>query len=159
MSKAQHPSVPLRQRLREVGIQPSAPRLAIASYVWNTTSHPTAEEVKEEVEKTFPTVSLATVYNTLRLFVEKGLLREVQDYHTRAIRYDCNTKPHFHFVDSETGEMLDLDPKMLRISPEMSVLGKEFQITEIEVTLHGRRLRKVKNGHRARADSESNEMN
>jgi len=63
------------ETLRAHGIQPSAPRMAIANYVWNTKSHPRAEDVKTEVEKTFPMVSLATVYNTLNLFVKKGLLK------------------------------------------------------------------------------------
>lgn len=129
----------VRQILEDSGIQPSAPRMAIAHFVWKTTSHPTAEEVKLEVEKNFPTVSLATVYNTLNLFVEKGLLKEVKDSSSDRVRYDCNTKPHFHFVDEETGEMFDLDPSALQISPNHEMLGKNFKINEIEVILRGRK--------------------
>jgi Fur family iron response transcriptional regulator len=135
MKQAHH----TRHALREAGIQPSASRMAIAHYVWNTTSHPTADDVKLEVEKNFPTVSLATVYNTLNLFVEKGLLKEVKDPNSDRVRYDCNTKPHFHFLDEETGEMLDLDPRALKISPNHELLGKNFEIKEIEVVLKGRR--------------------
>ncbi|MDB5038264.1 MAG: Peroxide stress regulator [Bacteriovoracaceae bacterium] len=130
----------IRDSLKNAGIQPSASRMAIASFVWNTDSHPTAEEVKIEVEKAFPTVSLATVYNTLNLFVEKGLLKEVQDSNQRSVRYDCNTTPHFHFIDEATGQMMDLDPEVLRISPDLSKLGAEFKIREIEVTLRGRKM-------------------
>lgn len=129
----------IREILIEKGIQPSAPRMAIASYVWDTCSHPTADEVKCEVEKVFPTVSLATVYNTLKLFVNKGLLREVQDASFRSVRYDCNMKPHFHFIDESTGEMMDLDPQDLQISPDFIRLGKEFQISGVDVTVRGRR--------------------
>jgi len=132
----------IRAALTEKGIQASAPRMAIASYVWDTISHPTAEDVKREVEKTFPTVSLATVYNTLNLFVEKGLLREVQDANQKSVRYDCNMKPHFHFIDEATGEMMDLDPLALRISPDFISLGKEFEISGVDVTVRGRRLGK-----------------
>lgn len=137
----------VRQILKDSGIQPSAPRLAIAKFVWNTTSHPTADEVKFEVEKSFPTVSLATVYNTLNLFVEKGLLKEVKDPNSDRVRYDCNTKPHFHFLDEETGEMLDLDPRALKISPNHEMLGRSFEIKEIEVILRGRRSRGMKSTH------------
>ncbi|MBN8554485.1 MAG: transcriptional repressor [Deltaproteobacteria bacterium] len=141
-SEHQNTSTPkeLKQRLSAAGIQASAPRMAIAQYVWNTCSHPTAEEVKTEVEKTFPTVSLATVYNTLNLFVEKGLLKEVKEPGSPGTRYDCNTKPHFHFVDESSGEIMDLDPRVLRVVPDMSLLGKNFQITDIEVTLRGRKI-------------------
>lgn len=129
----------VRSALESAGIQASASRMAIASYVWNTDSHPTADEVKEQVEKTFPTVSLATVYNTLNLFVEKGLLKEVPGARGRSLRYDCNTKPHFHFVDEETGQIMDLDPQALRLGPDLSKLGSDYEIREIEITLRGKR--------------------
>ena len=51
--------------------------LAVAAYVLHTTEHPSAEKVWASVRKNFPMVSRATVYNTLNLFVEKGLLREL----------------------------------------------------------------------------------
>ncbi len=139
-SKAMASHKNIREILVSKGIQPSAPRMAIASYVWQTDKHPTADEVKVEVEKIFPTVSLATVYNTLNLFVEKGLLREVQDASFRSIRYDCNMKPHFHFIDETTGEMMDLDPEDLQISPDFIRLGKEFEISGVDVTVRGRRV-------------------
>ena len=57
------------------GIQPSAQRVAVAEYVLHTERHPTAEQVLAGVRARFPRISRATVYNTLNLFVEKGLLR------------------------------------------------------------------------------------
>jgi Fe2+ or Zn2+ uptake regulation protein len=139
--KAQHSVQEIRSSLKTAGIQPSASRMAIASYVWNTDSHPSVEEVKHEVEKTFPTVSLATVYNTLNLLVEKGLLKEIQDPKTRRSRYDCNIHPHYHFVDESTGRIMDLDPELLQISPDFSKLSQEFEIREIEITLRGRKIK------------------
>ena len=62
--------------LRRNGIQPSAQRVAIAQYVLHADDHPSADEVWERVRARFPMVSRATVYNTLNLFVRKGLLRE-----------------------------------------------------------------------------------
>ncbi len=132
----------LKERLKGADINPSAPRLAIASFVCNTMSHPTAEDVKREVERSFPSVSLATVYNTLNLFVEKGILREVKDPATKSVRYDPNVKPHYHFIDEETGAMMDLDPRVLRINPDLNLLGRDFQITGIEVTLRGHKKSK-----------------
>lgn len=129
----------LKERLKTAGIQPSSPRLAIANYVLATRSHPTAEQVKLEVEKTFPSVSLATVYNTLHLFVEKGLLQAVQDPYQESIRYDPNVKPHFHFIDEETGHMEDLDPRAIRVSPNTQLLGSNYEIREIEVLLKGKK--------------------
>lgn len=129
----------LKSKLIEHGIQASAPRLAVADYVLDTTDHPTAEEVKVEVEKRMPSVSLATIYNTLKLFVDKGLLKVITDPTTEKQRFDCNVKPHFHFYDESTGTLMDLDPSILRVSPDFSRLGKEFEIKEIDVTVRGRK--------------------
>ncbi len=128
----------IRQLLLDKDIQVSAPRLAVADYVFNTKDHPTAEEVKAEVEKRMPAVSLATVYNTLHLFVEKGLLKAVRDPKSETWRYDCNTRPHFHFFDEQTGRMHDLDPRLLRIAPDFNRLNEQFEVSEIEVTVKGR---------------------
>jgi Fur family transcriptional regulator, iron response regulator len=128
----------IRSLLLKNDIQASAPRLAVADFIFNTDSHPSAEEVKLEVEKRMPAVSLATVYNTLHLFVEKGLLKAVRDPKNDSLRFDCNTKPHFHFYDEETGRLYDLDPRLLRVSPDFSKLNQQFEISEVEVTVKGR---------------------
>ena len=62
--------------LMDHGINPSAQRVAVAQYVLHTDEHPSADEVWTRVRKRFPHVSRATIYNTLNLFVEKGLLRQ-----------------------------------------------------------------------------------
>jgi len=132
----------IKEYLVSKGIQASAPRLAVADYVFNTMDHPSAEEVKEEVERRTPSVSTATIYNTLNLFVEKGLLRVIQDPITHKHRYDCNTRPHFHFYDEESGQLLDLDPSVLKVSPNFNRLNDEFDIKDIEVVVRGRKRKK-----------------
>lgn len=128
----------IKATLLEHNISPSAPRLAVADFVLNTRSHPTADEIRIEVEKRMPSVSLATVYNTLKLFVDRGLIKSVRDPHSDTLRYDCNTKPHFHFYDEEQQVMMDLDPRLLRVAPDFSKLQELFEVSEIEVTVKGR---------------------
>jgi len=129
----------LKKLLQDAGVQASAPRLAVADYVLSTSDHPTAEEVKQRVEERTPTVATATIYNTLNLFVEKGLLKLLQDPVTHKYRYDCNVTPHFHFYDEESQQLMDLDPSILRIQPNFSKLGESFVVKEIEVVLRGHR--------------------
>lgn len=124
-----------KQKLLDLDIQVSAPRLAIAAYVLRTEDHPTADEVKMRVEKFFPMVSLATVYNTLKLFVEKGLLRSIQDDRTDAIRYDCNLEPHHHFLDEETGRMMDIPSSSVGIKTQLS---QDYQVSSVDVFVRGR---------------------
>lgn len=129
----------MKEILNSAGLQASAARLAVANYVLHTDSHPTAEEIREEVEKQMPSVSLATIYNTLHLFVEKGLLITVKDPKSDRLRYDCNTKAHFHFYDEESGRMYDLDPQLLKVSPNFEAMQSKYEVRGIEVTLRGKK--------------------
>lgn len=131
----------LREKLEKGGIQASAPRLAIAHYIFSTEDHPTAEIVKTKVEKYFPTVSLATVYNTLNLFVEKGLLKTFRDQGSDQLRYDPLLEPHFHFVDEDSGKIIDLSTEALHISQNPQLLQDQFLVSSVEVVVKGK-LRK-----------------
>lgn len=129
----------LKEKLQSCGIQASAARLAVADFVLHTNSHPTADEVKEEVEKRTPSVSLATIYNTLNLFVEKGLIKTIRDPRNEKFRYDCNTQPHFHFYDEITGQMMDLDPREVKLSTDYGDLDPQLEVREVDIVLRGRR--------------------
>src|SRR5882757_1554377 len=88
--------------LEQVGIQPSAQRVAVADYVLATEEHPSAEQVWARVKERFPMLSRATVYNTLNLFVEKGLLRELV-LAEGSVVFDPKLDAHHHFIDDTTG--------------------------------------------------------
>jgi Fur family transcriptional regulator, iron response regulator len=108
------PTDDLQVLLRQHGIQPSAHRLAVAGYVLFTDEHPTADVVLDRARAALPLVSRATVYNTLNLFVARGLLREV-DLGEGAMVFDPNVAPHHHLIDSDTGRVHDLPFDAIRI--------------------------------------------
>src|SRR3954447_13068401 len=84
--------------LRAHGIQPSAQRVAVAEYMLQTDAHPSADQVWTTVRQYFPMLSRATVYNTLNLFVEKGLVRQ----HVLAegkVVFDPKVENHHHFIE------------------------------------------------------------
>ncbi len=122
--------------LQDHGIQPSAQRVAIAQYVLHTDRHPNADEVLAEVRRAFPMVSRATVYNTLRLFVEKGLLRACQFEGGVAV-YDANVTRHHHFIDEATGEIVDVPWEALDVGRVGELEG--FEVESWMVVLRGRR--------------------
>src|SRR5215218_8227146 len=93
--------------LEKHGIQPTAQRVAIAEYVLRTEEHPSADKVWAIVGESFPAISRATVYNTLNLFVEKGLLRELH-LAPDSVLFDPNTEPHHHFIVEATGQIYDI---------------------------------------------------
>src|SRR5688572_27157682 len=93
--------------LESRGIHPSAQRVAVAEVVLTTDRHPTADEVQRMVKARHPRISRATVYNTLNLFVDKGLLRTLTIDEGRVV-FDPKLDRHHHFVDEETGEVHDI---------------------------------------------------
>ncbi len=122
--------------LKRSGINATAQRIAICRFVLCDAEHPSAEDVKLWVDQNFPKMSLATVYNTLRILVEAGLLRELRLPHSDAVLYDNNLTSHYHFLDEETGELLDVDPADIRLEP---ALAADYRVRSVEVLLRGTR--------------------
>lgn len=122
--------------LKQAGINPTAQRIAICRFVLCEADHPSAEAIKQWVDHNFPKMSLATVYNTLRVLVEGGLLKELKVPHIESILYDNNLDEHYHFLDEQTGELIDIDPADVSLSPH---LGEGYQITSVDLLLRGTR--------------------
>ncbi|HOZ06665.1 MAG TPA: transcriptional repressor [candidate division Zixibacteria bacterium] len=124
--------------LRECDIQPTPQRIAVVEYVLKCRTHPSAEDVLSYARKKCPTVSRATVYNTLHLLVEKGLLG-MQTIREGAVVFDPNVERHHHFVDNDTGEIYDIPWEQLEVRGTERL--REFEIVECQVILRGRRKR------------------
>jgi Fur family iron response transcriptional regulator len=132
------------QLLESNGIQPSAQRVAVAEFALQTTDHPSADVVWSEVRAGFPLVSRATVYNTLNLFVEKGLLRALVLAEGKVV-FDPNVEPHHHFIDEKTGTIHDVPWDAVSISRLQA--PKDFEVHEYQVVMRGsRRERRPKAG-------------
>lgn len=123
-------------RLREHGIQPSAQRVAVARYALETEDHPSADEVWDRVRKGFPMLSRATVYNTLNLFVEKGLLQALVIAEGRVV-FDPNTDRHHHFIDEATGRIHDVPWDSLEVRGLQNLRG--YDVRQYEVVMRGRK--------------------
>lgn len=84
-------------KAKERGGRVTPQRLAIHRIVASSEDHPGAEEVHKKLRRRFPTVSLDTVYRTLRLLEETGTGKRVHPHHDTQ-RFDANTRPHHHFI-------------------------------------------------------------
>lgn len=115
MESTQHHDDPVIETLREHGVIPTAQRVRIGRMILNRAAHFSAEQLHERVNESGNHVSKATVYNTLGLFVEKGLLRQVLVDPSRVF-YDSNMSPHHHFYDVESGELEDIDEREIGIN-------------------------------------------
>lgn len=100
-------------RFNELGILSTPQRLEIAEILLKRPQHLSAEQIIDRLRAAGSGVSKATVYNTLNLFSERGLVSEcVVDPERRY--YDSTTVPHHHFYDLDTGELTDIPAESVR---------------------------------------------
>jgi len=105
----------LPEMLRKHGITPTHQRIEIAHALFSRNEHLSADRILAIVNDRAPETSKATVYNTLNLFLEKKLIREVIVDPTKVF-YDPNTVPHHHFYNVDSGELMDIDAGDVHIS-------------------------------------------
>jgi Fur family transcriptional regulator, iron response regulator len=110
----------LAEILRAHGINPTHQRIEIAFALFSRQEHLSADQVMAIVNERHSETSKATVYNTLNLFLEKRLIREVIVDPSKVF-YDPNTRPHYHMYDVESGKLTDIDAGEVTISglPEL----------------------------------------
>ena len=109
------PRAEIAERLRSHGIAPTHQRIEIANALFTRCEHQSADQIMAVVNAHHSETSKATVYNTLRLFLEKGLVREVIVDPSK-IFYDPNTAPHHHFYNLDSGELTDIPVDSLQVS-------------------------------------------
>jgi len=104
----------LAAELRRHRITPTHQRIEIAYALFERGGHLSADRILALVNARHAETSKATVYNTLRLFLERGLVRELIVDPDRVF-YDPNTAPHHHFYDVVTGELTDIPAEGVRV--------------------------------------------
>ena len=106
--------------LRARDITPTHQRVEIAHAIFSHGGHLSADGILALVNGRSSETSKATVYNTLSLFLQKSLVREVIA-DPQKVFYDANTAPHHHFYNVDTGELTDIDARDIQVTglPEL----------------------------------------
>lgn len=106
--------------LKSREVLPTAQRLDVGEIILSEPQHLSADQIQVRLRSQGSRISKATIYNTLNLFCEKGLLRTVKVDPTRQF-YDSTTTDHHHFFNEDTGELVDIDPRGLDLTglPEL----------------------------------------
>jgi Fur family peroxide stress response transcriptional regulator len=109
---------------KKVGLKVTHQRIEIFKTLAETREHPDVETIYRRVKHKIPTISLDTVYRTLRTMVKHNLISLLQVTPER-MRFDANTEPHYHFICNDTGQVIDLDidPIAIDIPDEIGQFG------------------------------------
>ena len=124
-------------RLKLLGIRLTPQRLAIAEVVINSADHPTVREIFERVRDFFPYVTLATVYSTLSLLQQAGIVRELP--FPKQSRYDANLSPHANLVCLSCGAVVDAAVGQESVAELERAIGQsaDFRIASQRVDFYG----------------------
>ncbi|MFN3921570.1 MAG: Fur family transcriptional regulator [Caldimicrobium sp.] len=117
---------------KSLGLKLTPQRLAILEYLESTREHPSAEDIYKALKDKFPSMSIATIYNTLEVLAEKGLVK-ILSLDSSKKRFDPFTHPHHHFVCKKCGKIIDIEGKFDISLPEelYNFEVEEFQIIYI----------------------------
>jgi Fur family ferric uptake transcriptional regulator/Fur family peroxide stress response transcriptional regulator len=123
------------ERLRQCGVKPSMQRVVIMDYMLAHRTHPTADEIFNELNAEMPTLSRTTVYNTLKLLAQQGAIMEL-DIDRNNLRYDGYTAQHAHFKCKHCGKIYDLPLQTSPVAPTQT--PENFLIEEEQTYYKGR---------------------
>lgn len=127
------PSAQIAALLETHGVKPTQQRLKIAATLLAAPVHLSAESLLAFLHQSGERISKATVYNTLKLLVERGLVRQIHLDPERTV-YDSTRAAHHHFHDVETGQLWDIDPKDVEFS-RLPNLPEGMRIAGVEVII------------------------
>lgn len=124
----------IKRSFEGTGLRCTPQRYAVMAFLMKCSSHPTAAEIFEAVNRVDPRSSRATTYNNLRDLVQAGLVREVA-VEGRAARFDAKGTRHHHFICDRCGNVEDV-PWYDVPRPASSALGKRV-LRECELIFRG----------------------
>ena len=122
--------------LKAKGLRVTPQRFAVYANLLNRCDHPTAEDILQDLNRSAPTSSQATVYSSLQTLREVNLVREVL-LEEGVRRYDANVRPHHHFRCQCCGTIADI-PWQALAHLDLKDLNPGWQVEDYEVTVHGR---------------------
>lgn len=123
-------------KLKMNGVRMTPQRHGILSYLLNTTSHPTVDEIYKSLEHHFPNMSVATVYNNLKVFLESGLVRELT-YGDGASRYDAVMSDHYHAICEQCGVIVDFECPPLFDVERVAASETGFEVNSHRMEVYG----------------------
>jgi Fur family peroxide stress response transcriptional regulator len=136
MNRSQKSDTSVIDILRREGYKATPQRILICRFALQSRDHLTAQRIYEEVRKVHPTVSLATVYKTLQILTERGLIQELDLPESQA-RFDSNVEPHINLVCLRCGNIQDWDDPAAREMVARITAKAKFTLTGQRLDIYG----------------------
>ncbi len=127
----------LLDALRQGGFRLTAQRRAICHYLAETEAHPTAQQIYSDLKPSFPSLSLATVYNTLEALVALGAIHALGDAGDHATHYDADTTPHLNLACVRCHRVIDLPSAHLTALEEEARQRTGYRLLGARVMYYG----------------------
>ncbi|MFC2949181.1 Fur family transcriptional regulator [Virgibacillus sediminis] len=133
---AKHSGQDAITKIKNSNVRMTPQRVAVLEALLNSKSHPTADQIYQQVGRQFPTISQATVYNNLHTLCESGLAQELT-FGNHSSRFDGDPSEHYHVICTGCGSIVDLHYPLLK---EMEALAQQttgFQISHHRLEIYG----------------------
>ena len=122
--------------LKESGVRITPQRHAILEFLISAEMHPTADEIYRSLEDDFPNMSVATVYNNLRVFRNAGLVKELT-YGDASSRFDFVTHDHYHIICDKCGKIVDFHHPGLEEVEHLASHVTGFEVSSHRLEVYG----------------------
>lgn len=122
-----------KQKLRENNISPSVIRINVYQYMFDNDEHHTVDEIYKNIIDKIPTLSKASVYNTLELFLDKGIVKQVR-LDSNTSYYELKKENHSHFICEKCGEIHDIPEQTLNLKSKGL---EDFKINKVDILMKG----------------------
>lgn len=124
------------KKLKKKNIRMTSQRYAILDYLTIDGNHPTANEIYEALKNDFPTMSVATIYNNLKFFIEAGIVNELP-FGDNSSRFDLTETNHYHAVCDICGKVVDFDYPSLTEVEEVAERLTQFKVDNHQFKVTG----------------------
>ncbi len=122
--------------LKKSSVRITPQRHAILEYLATSKSHPTADEIYKSLASNFPNMSVATVYNNLRVFLGVGLIKELT-YGDASSRFDFITHDHYHIICEECRDIVDFQYPGLEEVEQLAAHVTGFKVNSHRLEVYG----------------------
>ncbi|MEC6747371.1 peroxide-responsive transcriptional repressor PerR [Marinilactibacillus sp. GCM10026970] len=124
------------ERLKYNNVRITPQRHAILEYLIDMDTHPTADDIYKALSSKFPSMSVATVYNNLKLFIQLGLVKEMK-YGDASSRFDFASTEHYHAICTNCGKIEDVYYPGLDDAEEVTSNLTGFKVTSHRLEIYG----------------------